>query len=144
MDGCPLGDKREAIKNFIRKLRNQIHKKTWSQYKKFKNVVNIAIEEAQPHYLESVLSVGVNDAENKENKLNMSKKFWDFIRGKRKEQSGTPPLQQDGKTFTPNKDKAEVLNNFFQSFFMKDDGKMMLKSYKQTLTNFLLGQRNGK
>ena len=47
------------------------------------------------------------------------KKFWSYVKAKRTETSGVAPLKVDGKLVTGAKERAEVLNQQFQSAFSK-------------------------
>ena len=55
------------------------------------------------------------------NKLGNSKKFWSFIKSKRKDQCEVPPLVHNGVTHTDNLTKADILNKQFASVFTNED-----------------------
>ena len=48
-----------------------------------------------------------------------SKKFWTFIKHRRKERVGITSLKHEGKLFTEAASKARILNQQFQSVFSK-------------------------
>eukprot|EP00794_Sanderia_malayensis_P006479 gene6479-7218_t len=51
----------------------------------------------------------------------VSKKFWSYIRSKRKDVLGVGVLRKEGKDITNAKDKAEVLNQQYASVFTKEN-----------------------
>ena len=55
------------------------------------------------------------------------KKFFSFLKATRKETIGVPPLKHQGKTSNDTIDKANALNNQFQSVFIKDSENIMPK-----------------
>ena len=55
---------------------------------------------------------------------NVSKKIWSYIKSKKTDYCGIAPLQQNGTTCTDSKDKATILNNYFASIFVSEDGPM--------------------
>ena len=85
----------------------------WSAFRKFRNTVRRNLDTAQDDYIKGIL--------NAENLRTAPKKFWSFIAHKRKDQSGIPPLQTDGKTISNNREKADLLNTHYGSIFTKDD-----------------------
>ena len=57
---------------------------------------------------------------------NVSKKMWSYIKSKKTDYCtcGIAPLQQNGTTYTDSKDKATILNNYFASIVVSEDGPM--------------------
>ncbi|VDH91301.1 Hypothetical predicted protein, partial [Mytilus galloprovincialis] len=55
--------------------------------------------------------------QNDEKPFEGSKKFWSFVKHKRKEKIGITSLMKEGKLFTEPADKANILNAQFQSAF---------------------------
>ena len=49
------------------------------------------------------------------------KKFWSYIKSKKQDQIGIPPLNGNGKVLTDSTSKAEVLSNRFRQIFTKED-----------------------
>ena len=49
------------------------------------------------------------------------KSFWSFIKHQRTDSVGVASLKKDGKTFSCAKDKANILNDQFQSVFTRED-----------------------
>ena len=48
------------------------------------------------------------------------KTFWNFVRLKRTENLGIPPLRKDNRLFTTNQEKANALNTHFKSVFTEE------------------------
>ena len=63
-------------------------------------------------------------------KDNNSKKLWSFVKTKRKNQCGIPPLQHNGQSYTDSTNKANLFNSHFSSVFTKED-----TSYVPELSN---------
>ncbi|KAA0202334.1 hypothetical protein HAZT_HAZT000415 [Hyalella azteca] len=54
---------------------------------------------------------------------NHPKSFWSYVQAKTKTRSGVADLRkEDGTKTTSDKEKAEILNNFFQSIFTEEKG----------------------
>ena len=54
--------------------------------------------------------------ENNQNEVNL-KKFWSFIKSKKKENSGVAPLMKNGTVHSDSQAKADILNMQFSSVF---------------------------
>ena len=54
------------------------------------------------------------------------RQFWRYIKAKRKDDVGISTIVVDGKPCTDAKSKAEALNNYFKSVFMKQDTESLL------------------
>ena len=48
--------------------------------------------------------------------------MWSYIKSKKTDYCGIAPLQQNGTTYTDSKDKATILNNYFASIFVSENG----------------------
>ena len=57
---------------------------------------------------------------NSDSQIN-SKKLWSYIKSKRTDHIGVPPLLHNGTTVTDIKHKANILNNHFSSVFTIED-----------------------
>ena len=49
------------------------------------------------------------------------KNFWKYIKNIRKDQHGIPPLNDNGNTSNSSQEKANILNNKFQSVFTQEN-----------------------
>ena len=83
----------------------------WCDYKQARNEVNSLLETAYHNYCANLF----NDSSTSK------KRFWSYIKAKRKDNTGVAPLK-DGQTVCTNaKQKACILNNQFQSVFTAED-----------------------
>ena len=59
------------------------------------------------------------------------KKFWNFIKSKRKESSGVAPLKvSDGITYSEPSRKADILNKQFSSVFNSNEDTTNIQNMK--------------
>ena len=83
----------------------------WCDYKQARNEVNSLLETAHHNYCTNLF----NDSSTSK------KRFWSYIKAKRKDNTGVAPLK-DGQTICINaKQKACIWNNQFQSVFTTED-----------------------
>ncbi len=68
---------------------------------------------AQWEYINSIIEPGLD---------NNHKKFYQYIKSQRQDNFGVGTLKADGKIGSTSLDKSNMLNNQFQSVFMKDTG----------------------
>ena len=64
---------------------------------------------------------GILDTDGKDNGFTISKKFWSYVRSKRRDMSGKPVLKVDGKEITTGREKAEALSKQYDSIFTNED-----------------------
>ena len=50
--------------------------------------------------------------------------MWSYIKSKKVDYCGVAPLQHNDRTYTDSKDKASILNDYFASIFISEDGSM--------------------
>ena len=84
----------------------------WVKYKELKRLIQHQCRKAYNHFI-----ANLTDA----NKSGNSKKFWSFIKSKRKDQCEIPPLVYNGVTHTDDLTKANILNNQFTSVFTNEN-----------------------
>ena len=97
------------------KLRKRLYDKAkrtgnytdWCDYKQARNEVNILLETAHRNYCTNLF----NDSSSSK------KRFWSYIKTKRKDNTGVAPLKDGENICIDAKHKARVLNNQFQSVF---------------------------
>ena len=68
------------------------------------------------------------------------KRFWSYIKRLRSENFGIPILRQGDSIFTSDKDKADALNDYFQSVFTKDNG--LLPAFSPTTPAYIKNVRH--
>ena len=82
------------------------------KYGKFQKALKIKLISAQDQYIENSLDCALKEK---------PKKFWSYIKSKKQDQIGIPPLNGNGNVLTDSTSKAEVLSNHFQQIFTKED-----------------------
>ena len=109
-----------AIKSKI-KRKQRAHKKAkrsrknrdLDRYKRLQQDVKFQIQEAHKHYLEDIIS--------KDYKSN-NKRFWSYIKSKGQDSVGVSPLKnKDGFLQSDSAQKAQILNEQFQTAFTSED-----------------------
>ena len=82
------------------------------KYRKFQKALKTNLISAQDQYIANSLDSALKEK---------PKKFWSYIKSKKQDQIGIPPLNGNGKVLTDSTSKAEVLSNHFQQIFTKED-----------------------
>lgn len=82
------------------------------KYRKFQKMLKTKLRKAQDEYIGNTL-----DCDLKEK----PKKFWSYIKSKRQDQVGVPPLFVNGSVKTDSASKAEILSTHFQQVFTQED-----------------------
>ena len=92
--------------------RNNITKCAHDQtkYREIKKLAQSECRKAYYEYINSMLD------ENNQNEINL-KKFWSFIKSKKKENSGVDALMKNGTVHSDSQAKADILNMQFSSVF---------------------------
>ena len=68
-------------------------------------------------YIENLIEVGDQEQDQQPNK---QKRFWNFIKSTRRDNSGVAPLKENGRLYSDPLDKANILNRQYQSVFTND------------------------
>ena len=68
-------------------------------------------------YTESLLNIEQTSVDNPRQKPDTSKKFWSYIKSKRKDFCSVPPLKKEGVLISDSKGKADILNEQYSSVF---------------------------
>ena len=87
--------------------------KIWTSYKKHQKHCKHEIRRAEWKYLNQIITNGLEEKNNKP--------FWNFVKSKKKDNSGVAPLKSNGKLYNDPKSKASILLNQFKSVFTKED-----------------------
>ena len=103
-----LSRKKQRSYNQARALNTS---EAWVKYKELKWLTQQECHKAYNHFIANLTDV---------NKPGSSKKFWSFIKSKRKDQCEVPPLVCNGATHTDDLTKANVLYNQFTSVFTNE------------------------
>ena len=86
------------------------------RFQKLKKSVQRGLRRAYWQYVESI----VTPQEEDQDQFSSLKRFWTFIKHKKSTNSGIAPLKVNGKLITDSTEKAEALNNQFQSVFTQE------------------------
>ena len=105
------------IRNLSRKKKKYFKKaqrtKCAHDQTKYRDIKKLAQSEGRKAYYEYINSML---DENNQNEVNL-KKFWSFIKSKKKENSGVAPLMKNGTVHSDSQAKADILNMQFSSVF---------------------------
>ena len=114
-----------AIKRAIRR-KQRLYNKTkisqcpedWKKYKSLRSAIKNKLSESQQNYIANLLEPSKN-----ENKPSMGKRFWSFIKSKKKDNVGVAPLRQSNEEEVTNesKKKADLLSRQFESVFTHEN-----------------------
>ena len=104
-----------SIKRQMRK-RDKLFKKAhkhpstaaWKSFRQYRNKVAKLAHQAHHDYIQNVIGKSLEDN---------PKVFWSYVKQCRTESIGIPPLRHENKLSISDSDKAESLNNYFQSVF---------------------------
>ena len=101
--------RRKHLYNHAKQTNSPTH---WNTYRKIRNLINKTLGIAHTAYQSRLFDNSF--AGNR-------RQFWKYIRSKRKEKCGISSLSVDSKEYSNPKDKAIILNNYFQSVFTNED-----------------------
>ena len=85
------------------------------KYVSLRHTIRKKTKESQEAYLEGLL--GVDGQKDKATGQGNIKKLFQYLKNSRTDQQGIPPLKQNGNLHTETKEKANILNQQFQSVF---------------------------
>ncbi len=91
------------------------------RFRSLKSLVQKKLRRAYWDYLEGILNMDPTPDTYKPNTGTITKTFWSFIKAQKKDSSGISPLKQDGTLKSDPQDKAEILNNQYQSVFTDEN-----------------------
>ena len=92
----------------------------WRKFRNLRKVVHNEMRKAHRNYINNLLDIG-DDVTSENTKPSITKRFWQYIKAKRKDSSGIPILKSDGKEVTDSKQKAEILNKQYNSVFIEEN-----------------------
>ena len=87
------------------------HPNDWLRYKALKKQAQKTCRETHDKYTNDMLT---NDNNN-------PKRFWNFIKSRKKDSTGVAPLKKDGLTFSDSLNKANIMGVQFCSVFTQED-----------------------
>ena len=91
----------------------------WAKYKLCKRQTQRAIRSARWSFLKNKLSESLEQKN--------SKPLWRYIKSKRLDGNGVPPLKENGQLHSDSRRKAEILNNQFCTVFTSENTKNIPK-----------------
>ena len=94
-----------------RRARRSNEQKDWEKYKALKKKTQKACRDGHDNYVNDILT---KDSTN-------PKRYWNFIKSKKKDNTGMAPLKKDGLTFCDRQNQANIMGNQFSSVFTKED-----------------------
>ena len=101
----------------------------WNRYKEMEFFLKKQPREAHTEYLTNIFA-------DDDDRLN--KKAWAYIKSRRKENIGIPPLvDKNGRLCEESQDKAEILCEQYTSVFTKDDGRVPVPTVPYNLPSML-------
>jgi hypothetical protein len=84
---------------------------SWAKYKEAKRQNQTSIRKAHIDYVNNVLTLSLEN--------HNSKPLWQYLKSQKEDNVGVAPIKANGKLYADPKDKAELINNQFQSVFTK-------------------------
>ena len=84
-------------------------------------MVHNEMRKAHQTYIKNLLDIGDDDVISENTKPRITKRFWQYIKAKRKDTSGIPILKSEGKEITDAKQKADILNKQYISVFTDEN-----------------------
>eukprot|EP00057_Strongylocentrotus_purpuratus_P018844 XP_011673318.1 PREDICTED: RNA-directed DNA polymerase from mobile element jockey-like [Strongylocentrotus purpuratus] len=92
----------------LKKAHNQSCSTAWKAYRQYRNQVAKNVHRARCEYINNIIGASLKDN---------PKSFWSYIKTCRSENIGIPTLRTPSKLCASALDKAETLNDYFQSVF---------------------------
>ena len=109
-----LFNKRDRAFKRHKQVKNDHHK---ARYLQLRHEAQKQERLAYKHYTDSIFDL--NSSNEPDNKSSALKRFWTFIKSKRKDSCGVSPLRKNGTLISDAKGKADVLNQQYSSVFTK-------------------------
>ncbi|CAG2212437.1 unnamed protein product [Mytilus edulis] len=107
--------KKQRVYNKAKRTNNEKH---WEEFKLLRKTVKTKLEEAHQNYISQLLEV---DEEGERKTPVVGKKFWQYVKSKKRDSCGVAPLISNGKLMEDSKGKAEALNHQFVSVFTNEN-----------------------
>ena len=104
-------NKKQRLYNKAKKTKKQTD---WASYNHQKKITLKAMRAARWTYINEILAEGLNN--------NNNKPFWRYVKTQKQENIGVAPLKVGGTLHSDSSEKAQILNEKFQSVFTQEDG----------------------
>ena len=103
-------------KRFHRKARDSPTYRNIARYKRLKSSIQLLKRRSYWNYINSII-----ECDDNTKRPSTQKRFWHYVKSLKKDASGVSPLKVNGKLFSDNKEKANILNQQYQSVFTKEN-----------------------
>ena len=108
--------KKQRLYNKAKRTRRE---EDWKIFKSLRNAIKAELTKAHNDYVLGLLDIKESNDETVQS-YSVSKKFWSYIRSKRKDVLGVGVLRKEGKDITNAEETAELLNQQYASVFTKE------------------------
>ena len=105
--------KKQRVYNLAKRMQNPQH---WKKFKELRKTWKWSLLVAHNDYV-----LGLLNWWDKKNSPSIGKKFWTYIKSKRKDNVGISSLNSENTEITDNKAKVEILSNQFKAVFPDKD-----------------------
>ena len=92
----------------------------WKEFRDIRRSIKCEMKSAHNEYVMSLLNLEDSD-EGSPRIYSAGKKFWSYIRSRKRDNVGIPSLTEEGREFTEAKAKARVLSRQYDSVFTNED-----------------------
>ncbi|XP_063416350.1 uncharacterized protein LOC134697993 [Mytilus trossulus] len=113
--------KEERLYKVAKKYQTKEH---WDKFKQYRKAVKTELDISHKKYIFDMLEVSPSTSEastNTQDQYRIGKKYWKYIKSKKRETVGVSTLKVNGGILDNSKGKAEALNAQFQSVFTIED-----------------------
>ena len=109
--------KQQRVYNRMKKSRTEQLK---SEYANLKRTAQRELRRSYWSYIENILDPADTNSQSAQNQFSTMKRFWSYIKHRRKDSSCVASLKVNGKLYSNSADKANILNGQFQQAFSTD------------------------
>ena len=121
---------RKQKKLFEKQKGNAYTRRASKHYRSLKALIQRSTRKAYWQYIEGIINSENDESPTKD------KKFWRYVKHQRQEAQGVAPLKKEGKLVDDPVEKANILNNQFQSVFSPRN-PLSLKALSTRAANFI-------
>ncbi|CAC5388841.1 unnamed protein product [Mytilus coruscus] len=110
--------KKDRLYKVAKKYQTKEH---WDKFKQYRKAIKTELNLSHKEYIFVMLEVRPSTSEastNTQDQYRIGKKYWKYIKSKKRETVGVSTLKVNGETIDSSKGKAEALNAQFQSIEM--------------------------
>ncbi len=100
-----------------------------SEYANLKRTTQRELRRSYWSYIENILDPADTNSQSAQNQFSTMKRFWSYIKHRRKDSSCVASLKVNGKLYSNSADKANILNGQFQQAFSTDNKQAVGEAY---------------